>query len=313
MLKRPRTDFWQVGIVPAPLASLDAAALRALAPQIRWLQPAGDWRYLADPFGLRRGELLHVFVEAFDYRSKHAVIERHEFGAADLDWRGKRVALARPFHLSYPFVFEHEGQTWMVPESHRAGEIALYRAGASLDDWHRECALLPDVPGADASLIQHQGRWWMFFARVGPGALDQRELHVAHAPHLTGPWTLHPGNPVRRERSGARPAGRPYLGADGLVHLPVQDCSISYGGATRVLRFERLDEAEVRCSPTALHLHGDLVSDVYTAGLHTWSECGPVTLIDVKRIDHSRAKQWLDLQRRARRLLGWKAEQKHGA
>jgi len=46
------------------------------------------------------------------------------------------------------------------------------------------------------------------------------------------------------------------------------------------------------------------VSPDHAQGFHTLSSCGPLTLIDVKRIDRSRSKQWLDLRRRARRLVG---------
>jgi hypothetical protein len=306
MLRRPRTDFWQVGIVPASIRQIDASTLRAQRPRITWLPDAGRWRYLADPFGLVRGDALHVFVEAVDYRTKRAHIERHELGLADLRWRGQATVLDRPFHLSYPQVFEHEGETWMVPESHQAGEIALYRAtDDSLNHWERECALLRGLPGADASLVEHGGRWWMFYTLVGPDARDQRELHMAHAPFLTGPWTPLAGNPVRVARDGARPAGRPFVGRDGLLTLPVQDSSAGYGSATRLLRFPVLTQERVVIEACTERLTGDLVSDSHTAGLHTLSGCGDAfTLIDVKRIDRSRGRQWLDLKRRWRRITG---------
>ncbi|WP_457423860.1 glucosamine inositolphosphorylceramide transferase family protein [Roseateles sp. P5_E7] len=305
MIKRPRTDFWQVGIVPLPLQDIDASTLSAARERITWLPEAGPWRYLADPFGLVRGDALHVFVEAFDYRTKRANIERHEFALADLSWRGQATVLDKPFHLSYPQVFEHGGETWMVPESYQAGEIALYRASdASLNHWQRECALLGGLPGADASLIEHDGRWWMFYTLVGPNARDQRELHAAHAPALTGPWTPLAGNPVRVSRDGARPAGRPFIARDGVLALPVQDSSAGYGSATRLLRFPVLTLERVVIEAGTERLTGDLVSSSHTAGLHTLNGCGDAfTLIDVKRIDRSRGRQWLDFKRRLRRLL----------
>jgi hypothetical protein len=294
-----------VGIVPAPIEELDAERLRQLRDRIVWLPEPGDWRYFADPFGLIRDRTLHVFVEAFDYRVKHAVIERHELGLDDLRWRSGRVVLSRPFHLSYPNVFEHEGQVCMIPESARAGEIALYRSvDGNLDAWERQCALIAGVPGADASVIRHGGRWWMFYAIVGPGARDQRELHAAHAPALTGPWHPLPGNPIRVDRGGARPAGQPFHDASGRVVLPVQDSTEGYGSALRLLRFDELEPERVRCEATPVRLTGDLVSDDHTQGFHTLSRCGPLTLIDVKRIDRSRGRQWLDLRRRVRRLVG---------
>ena len=305
MLKRPRTDFWQVGIVPVRIEDLDARSLAAARERITWLPDAGPWRYLADPFGLVRGDALHVFVEAYDYRVKRANIERHEFGLADLRWRGQATVLDRPFHLSYPQVFEHGGETWMVPESHQAGEIALYRASDdSLNHWERECTMLGGLPGADATLVEHGGRWWMFYTLVGPNARDQRELHVAHAPALTGPWTPLAANPVRVNRDGARPAGRAFVGRDGVLTLPVQDSTTGYGGATRLLRFPVLTPERVVIEAGAERLTGDLASDTYTEGLHTLSACGDLTLIDVKRIDRSRVRQWLDFKRRLRRLAG---------
>ena len=155
----PRTDFWRVGVVPAPIEGLLAPHwLPTLRHQITWLPDPGRWRYLADPFAVRRGEATHVFVEAFDYRTKHAVIERHELGP-DLAWRAKEVALAGSVHLSYPYLVEEGGEVFMIPESHRANEIVLYRARKFPGDWVRETVLLPRVPGAEPSLIRHGGRW----------------------------------------------------------------------------------------------------------------------------------------------------------
>jgi hypothetical protein len=47
---KPSSDFWKVGIVPAPAE----------------LPDPGPWRYLADPFAIKRSDALHVFVEAYD-------------------------------------------------------------------------------------------------------------------------------------------------------------------------------------------------------------------------------------------------------
>jgi hypothetical protein len=303
MLKAPRSDFWRVGIVPMPLQQLDGASLAAVADRIAWLPDAGRWRYLADPFGLQRDDALHVFVEAYDYRSKRAHIERHEFALDGLQWRAKATVLALPCHLSYPYVFEHGGETWMLPESHQANEVALYRGDASLNRWERFQPLLSDLPVADASLIEFEGRWWMFYTLVGRGGRDQRELHMAHATSLFGPWEVCDSNPLRVDLAGSRPAGRPFVDATGHVCLPVQDCSGGYGSATRMLRFIELHPIGARIEVLDWRLTGELASPDHRDGLHTVSACGDLTLIDVKRVDRSRMRQWLDLRRRWRRLL----------
>jgi len=298
MRLKPKSDFWQVGIVPAPAeALLDAETLADCSSRITWLPDPGPWRYLADPFAVTKGDALHVFVEAYDYRTKHGFIERHEFGP-DLEWRGKAATLVRPFHLSYPFLMEQDGEVLMVPESHKAGEVALYRARAFPDGWVREAVLLADIPAAEACLIQHQGKWWMFYTVVGSGARDQRELHVAFADRLTGPWKTHPQNPVLVDRSGARPGGTPFVDADGQILLPVQDCSVSYGGSLRFLRFSLLTETHVTSEHLPVQLTGDLATADYPDGLHTFSACGDLTLIDVKRIDRSFGRHIVNLKRK---------------
>jgi hypothetical protein len=303
MIRPPETDFWQVGIVPAPIATLtDPAALAAQREHIVWLPDPGPWRYLADPFALRRGDTTHVFVEVFDYRTKQAVIEHHEFGAG-LVWREKHTALARPFHLSYPFIVEDGGEVFMIPESHRHGEIALYRARRFPGGWVRETSLLSNLRGAEPSVIRHQGRWWMFYTVVGPHARDQGELHLAHAEKLTGPWTQHRQNPVVTDRSGARPGGTPFVGPDGLVVLPVQDCSRTYGGAIRFLSFTTLTPDRVEAGHLPATLTGDLVSATHRDGLHTLAACGDLTLLDAKRIVRPWGRYAVDFKRRVKRLV----------
>jgi len=75
-----------------------------------------------------------------------------------MEWRSKNVALAKPFHLSYPFLLEQNGDVLMVPESHKAGEIALYRAHA-----------FPDAGYA---------KWycWPIFQLLRPASSNTREL-----------------------------------------------------------------------------------------------------------------------------------------
>lgn len=302
MIRAPQTDFWQVGVLPAPIGdAADSFALADLRSEVCWMPSPGAWKYHADPFGVQRGETAHVFVEAFDYRTKHAVIEHFELGPDNV-WHGGETVLAQPFHLSYPFLIDHGDDVFMVPESHRAREIALYRARRFPHQWAKETVLLADVPGAEPSLICHGGSWWMFFTIVGPHARDQRELHVAFADRLTGPWRLHPLNPVLKERAGARPGGTPFVGTDGKLILPVQDCSQSYGGALRFLKFIELERDRVDIQRLSTRLEGEMVSSTHRDGFHTFSACGDRTLFDVKRIGRDRSRHWIDLRRRVARL-----------
>lgn len=300
----PKSDLWHVGLARAPFARfLAPATLPALRDEIVWLPDPGPWRYVADPFGVQRGGTTHVFVEAYDYRIRRATIEHHAFDAG-LVWQGRETVLAQPFHLSYPYLIEQDGEVFMVPESNGAGEVALYRAHRFPGGWERETVLLPHLRAADASPVRHDGRWWMFFTMVGTRGRDRSELHAAYADALTGPWRLHPQTPALVDRGGARPGGTPFVDATGALVLPVQDCRGTYGAALRFLRFTTLNPQEIRCAHLDLRLTGDLVSPEHPDGFHTLSACGDCTLFDVKRVTRSLGRYAIDLQRQVRRRLG---------
>jgi len=286
-------DIWRIGIVRAPAGEIAAGGLEGR--DVAWLDPGAPFTFLADPFGVWRDGRLHLFAEAYDYRTRRGVIDHLAF---DGDFRliARRTVLAEPWHLSYPFVFEAEGETWLLPEAHRSGTLTLYRAAEFPHRWEPVARLALDTPAIDATPFRHEGRWWLAYSPDGGQAEKQGRLHLAFAERLTGPWTPHAGNPVRVDRTSARPGGTPLM-LDGALHLAVQDCGRTYGGAIRLLRIDALSperfvaEAGPAIGPPA-------AAAPYVDGLHTLAACGPATLIDVKRIDRSPAGLWIDVQRR---------------
>lgn len=293
-----RSDIWRIGIVEAPVAE----AVRELdQSQIRWLSEEPPFTFLADPFGLWRDGRLHVFAEAYDYRTRHGVIDALTF-APDLTLASRRTVLREPWHLSYPFVLEANGETWMLPEAHRSGALSLYRAAPFPDRWEPTARLELDTPAVDATPFRHGGLWWLAYAPSGSQAMKQGRLHLAFAEALTGPWRVHPENPVRTDLASSRPGGTPFVDAGALM-MPVQDCTATYGGAIRLLRIHELtpDRFVAEAGPT---LAAPASAGRYSDGLHTLSACGDLTLIDVKRIDRSLGGLAIDL---GRRLGRWRA------
>ena len=155
--------------------------------------------------------------------------------------------LEEPHHLSYPFVFERDGAVWMVPESSAAGRVDLYRATRYPGGWVKEATLLSDVVASDATLLEQNGRWWLFAtmrdaavaAPAGSGSYHDA-LCLWSAPDFRGPFTPHPANPVLIDPATARPAGR-IVERDGQLIRPVQDCATGYGRALGLARIDRLD------------------------------------------------------------------------
>jgi hypothetical protein len=288
-------DIWRVGILRAPLAEVLAG--EGLTAPILWLPEIGPLRFDADPFGLWRDGRLHVFLETYDYRDRRGTIDVLTFDA-DLQLLGRQPALSEPWHLSYPFVFEAEGEIFMLPEAHRSGRLTLYRAEEFPLRWTAHAVIALDQVAIDATPVFHEGRWWLFYTPATSRADKVSALHVAYASSLAGPWTPHPGNPVRYDPSSSRPGGTPLV-MDGVLVLPMQDCRTTYGGAIRPLRIDVL-------TPTAFQAAaGEVIAPTaafapFAAGLHTLSSAGSLTLIDAKRLHLSPGSLALDALRQVR-------------
>jgi hypothetical protein len=237
-------------------------------------------RYLADPFGLWREGSLYVFTEHFDYRDAIGRIAVSEYDAA-LRLIQQAIVLREPWHLSYPFVFEADGETWLLPESFQSGGLWLYRSAAFPHRWERAARIeLADIP-LDPTPFHDGERWWLFYTPAYPRTARLTTLCAAYADRIEGPWHTYAGNPFFEDKLGARPGGTPFR-RDIAVHLPVQECSGTYGSAVRVLRIDRLQPDGITAALTDTFTAPSAAAP-FTSGCHTFSGAGPFTLIDVKR------------------------------
>jgi len=272
-------DLWRPAIVAASIGEIAGRGSIAGLP-LHWFPDQGPLRYLADPFALWRNGLLYVFAEFFDYRDARGRIDVCVFDQR-LRFVEQRTVLHEAWHLSYPYVFEAEGETWMLPEAYQSAGLTLYRARDFPFGWEAACRIaLPHVP-LDATPVHHAGRWWLFYAPADPVRDRLTTLHVAYADRLQGPWHPHALAPVLRTDTGARPGGTPFV-RDGRLTLPIQDATEGYGSALRLLEIEELTPerfvwrmGERFVAPPALA--------PFDRGLHTLAAAGDVTLVDVKR------------------------------
>jgi hypothetical protein len=203
------------------------------------IEPPKD-HYYADPFVVERDGCGYIFFEDYSYASGKGVI-------AYVCVEGQTVlskpstVLERPYHLSFPFVFEWDGEVYMVPESSGACRIELYRATRFPDEWELERVLMDDTEAVDSAIMRRDGRFWLLTNIAVHGAPTVDELFVFWADSLEGHWTPHPLNPVVSDVRRARAAGRPFE-LDGRLVRPAQDCSVRYGGAVVFNELRRLGE-----------------------------------------------------------------------
>lgn len=239
------------------------------------MMPPPD-RTWADPFIVERGGRHFIFFEELPFAAGKAHISVIEVGRDGKCSAPLRV-LERDHHLSYPFVFEHEGRLYMVPETAQKRTVELYRCEEFPARWRLEKVLLEGVRLADATLHRGAERWWMF-ANGAPGASRSfdDELHVFHSERLLGEWRPHARNPVKSDARCARPAGRLYWHG-GALYRPAQICAPLYGAGVsinRVLRLTPQEYAERQVERVLPDRSRGLL------GLHTVNRAGELTVVD---------------------------------
>ncbi len=235
--------------------------------------------FLADPFLVERGEGHWLFFEDYSYDERKGVISTAGIGAGTRSERS-RVALAREHHLSYPCVFEWEGDLFMIPESSQAGQLDLYHANAFPDEWRFEKVLIEGMAAGDPTVLHHDGTLWLFVA-VDPserGSAVKSELLLFSAESPRGPWIPHPLNPVVTDIRRARPAGMIFRRGGDLIR-PGQDNSHRYGGGVTLSRIEALSSNEYREVPVG-RLGPELAG---ACGLHTYNADSVYETIDFQR------------------------------
>lgn len=251
-----------------PIGQLDGPAFTLLEDDGR--------RFYADPFILEHEGRPVLFVEEFPYVTRKGVISVSELGPNGR-FETPRVVLETSHHLSYPQVFRHDGIIYMIPESSGANELVLYRAERFPDIWQRDAVLLEATNVNDATLLVRDGRFWLVGTqRLGSGSSSDTMV-VYGAPALHGPWTPHRLNPIRIDRSAARPGGAFVDLGGGRTTLPVQDGSRTYGGSLGLMDLLRIDDDEVVWGPVRPILPGSAWPG---HSIHSLNRLGRLEVVD---------------------------------
>jgi hypothetical protein len=234
----PDYDTWSIGVYTGAsltnLVSPSGVANPVLTRDDIRDSPAV---FVADPFVLRQDGAWFMFFEILNWHAN-----KGEIGLATsmdgLHWQYQERVLVEPFHLSYPYVFEHDGQHYMMPEARQSGALRLYCASEFPVRWSFVATMIDTNDLVDASVLFANGRWWLLAGCTTRANHDTLRLFFADA--ITGPWSEHPASPVVcGNPHTARPAGRIIL-ADSRIYRFGQNCHPMYGTDVRAFEITEL-------------------------------------------------------------------------
>ncbi len=286
-----RSDHWAIGVVDAPIHRFLEPNYR---PEVIWSPDEGREIFCADPFGVPERRGIRLYYERFDFADGVGTIATRSYSFGG--WGPQENVLTLSTHLSYPYLVEHEGDRFFVPENGASGAAHAYRLQG---DEARSPKRMLDFPALDSTIFTHDGRWWLFATDARVTHVDVLHIWYSDVGPL-GPWTPHRLNPVKTDIRGTRSGGTPFRHEERL-YRPAQDGTRGYGGSVAINRIDLLTPRDFRETTVRRVLPFNERPD----GLHTLSAVGDQTLIDgkIRRIVPSSVKG--RLKGKFGRLLGW--------
>jgi hypothetical protein len=266
-------SIWRVAIRRG--SQLEGLRAARAAAGLSWLE-APPGHYYADPFVISHDGRPYLFVEDFDLAT-----DKGRISCIKIDQNGSpgppKVALERPYHLSYPQILVHEGEVFMLPESGCNDTVEIYRAIEFPVRWELVRVLF-NGPAFDTTVLHHDGLFWFFVTLIDTRYPQCALLVLFYSHSLLGDWTLHPASPISRDIRVARCAGSPFLD-QGTWIRPAQDGSETYGGALRYQRILRVDTKVYREESAGTFTTQAIPG---ATGVHTYNRNGQLEVFDAK-------------------------------
>ncbi len=233
--------------------------------------------WCADPFPFERGGKHYIFMEEVNLWGNKGHI-----GYCCLE-EGAYVykCLEEPFHLSYPNVFAWGEDVYMIPETHNAKQLRLYRAVRFPEQWELDSVLLEGVDLADASFFfgNEHGTLYIEAQETQGGECSNRffmlEMRSKKITEIL---------PEREAYLNKRPAGNFFLADDGCVYHALQECSREYGEHMHICKVDAFDEKgleEQACGVIKANQYKFLNAANDFERTHTLNRSDDVEVIDV--------------------------------
>lgn len=233
-------------------------------------------RFWADPFIIFTDNKYYIFFEEFIYKKNKGHIS---FFIIDQkgDLSKPQTILTRPYHLSYPFVFNYDKEYYMIPESSENNTIEVYKCLEFPQKWEFYKILMNNVVATDSTLFYYDNKWWLFTTIMTKK--NESELCLFYSDHpLSEKWIPHPKNPIVSGNKGSRSAGRIFE-ENGIIKRPAQDSSKGYGYGVIFYQINTINETDYQESEIN-SIYPDWNKNII--GIHTFARVNKLTMMDMR-------------------------------
>lgn len=204
-----------------------------------------DRYWQADPFLFDYEGKTFLFYEHYDRIKRRGMIA-YSIVEDEKHISEPHIVLQEKFHLSFPYVFKHDGQIWMMPETCEDRKIYLYKAVEFPDVWEKQ-VLVDSIYSCDSIwLFKDQAKIALITSELmePPKTGTLQSCYVRNLRYdLSGSGlALLPERKDLYEGDyGIRNAGACFY--DGSVQIrPGQDCTKSrYGNGIVLFHVDNLD------------------------------------------------------------------------
>ena len=214
-------------------------------------------RFFADPFFFRD----YVFFEDYSYRTRRGHIACGKLDGQQL--KEIRPVLQPDYHLSYPQVFEEDGEIYMLPEASQNRRLELYRCVDFPDRWELYATAFEGEQIIEATYTRQGDQRFLFLNKETDLYDSSGELYIYQIDSLKLTHiTPHRRNPVIIDARYGRNGGALFT-RDGQLYRPSQYLADGvYGRGLNIRKITKLSLSEYEEEPvlTALpHFNRKLI------------------------------------------------------
>lgn len=230
--------------------------------------------WAADPFVFEYNGEVYIFAELYDY-----IKRRGTLGYCKLNSKKKvkwKKIISEEYHLSYPYIYEENGNIYILPESSGCDELYVYKAICFPNKWKKERIIRNHKKYADTTpLIPNNQNLLLSYC------LNDKNTYNLELIDL---FDFNNDKILEEDYlQMKRPAGKNFYYNEKIIR-PAQICKNSYGEGLVFYEYvinqyrEYSEKIIEKIYPYDLTFNRNM----YTEGIHTYGGNDEYEIIDIK-------------------------------